>query len=110
LPKFQWDDLTERLAYEQATRQQRLRAEVAQARKEAQHFSDQIDRKQRDEKNSKKYADWRKDDTKYGYIQNEPDEEIKQRRRQLGNQRLKKLEQSRKTVLGSLFPKPNATA
>ncbi|CAK9817523.1 Activator of basal transcription 1 [Anthophora plagiata] len=43
LPKFKWIHLSERLAYERAVRKQRLRAEIAQAKREANFFSQNVD-------------------------------------------------------------------
>ncbi|XP_078038181.1 activator of basal transcription 1 [Augochlora pura] len=44
LPRFKWIHLSERLAYERAVRKQRLRTEVAQAKREANFFSQNVDR------------------------------------------------------------------
>lgn len=44
LPRFKWIHLSERLAYERAVRKQRLRAEIAQAKREANFFSHNVDR------------------------------------------------------------------
>uniref|UniRef100_A0A2M3ZJ22 Activator of basal transcription 1 n=1 Tax=Anopheles braziliensis TaxID=58242 RepID=A0A2M3ZJ22_9DIPT len=44
LPHFQWMQLSERLAYEKAVARQKLRTEVAQARKEASYFQSNLDR------------------------------------------------------------------
>uniref|UniRef100_A0A2M4APN5 Activator of basal transcription 1 n=1 Tax=Anopheles triannulatus TaxID=58253 RepID=A0A2M4APN5_9DIPT len=44
LPYFQWMQLSERLAYEKAVARQKLRTEVAQARKEASYFQSNLDR------------------------------------------------------------------
>ncbi|CAK9802676.1 Activator of basal transcription 1 [Anthophora quadrimaculata] len=44
LPRFKWIHLCERLAYERAVRKQRLRAEIAQAKREANFFSQNVDR------------------------------------------------------------------
>jgi len=44
LPRFKWAHLGERLAYERAVHKQRLRAEIAQAKREAAFFSSNIDR------------------------------------------------------------------
>ncbi|XP_050527941.1 uncharacterized protein LOC126898034 [Daktulosphaira vitifoliae] len=42
LPRFKWVHLNERLAYEKAVRKHRLRAEVSQVKREANHFSSNI--------------------------------------------------------------------
>lgn len=44
LPRFKWVHLSERLAYERAVHKQRLRAEIAQAKREANFFSYNVDR------------------------------------------------------------------
>ncbi|XP_043262074.1 activator of basal transcription 1-like [Colletes gigas] len=44
LPRFKWTHLSERLAYERAVHKQRLRAEIAQAKREANFFSHNVDR------------------------------------------------------------------
>ncbi|KZC05072.1 Activator of basal transcription 1, partial [Dufourea novaeangliae] len=44
LPRFKWIHLSERLAYERAVRKQRLRTEIAQAKREANVFSHNVDR------------------------------------------------------------------
>ncbi|XP_050600631.1 activator of basal transcription 1-like [Bombus affinis] len=44
LPRFKWIHLSERLAYERAVHKQRLQAEIAQAKREANFYSHNIDR------------------------------------------------------------------
>ncbi|XP_015601701.1 activator of basal transcription 1 isoform X2 [Cephus cinctus] len=44
LPRFKWTHLSERLAYERAVHKQRLRAEIAQAKREVNFFSYNVDR------------------------------------------------------------------
>lgn len=44
LPRFKWIHLSERLAYERAVHKQRLRAEIAQAKREVNFFSYNVDR------------------------------------------------------------------
>ncbi|KAL1917302.1 uncharacterized protein VTP21DRAFT_4958 [Calcarisporiella thermophila] len=44
LPKFKWHHLTEQIAYENAARQQRLRAEIAQAKRENQAYIQNVER------------------------------------------------------------------
>ncbi|RLU17161.1 hypothetical protein DMN91_011230 [Ooceraea biroi] len=44
LPKFKWFHLDERLAHERAVRKQRLLTEVAQAKRESNYFSYNVDR------------------------------------------------------------------
>ena len=106
LPKFQWSHLTERLAYEQASTQQRMRTEITQARREAQHFAEQIEWKQKEIKMANKHADWKSNKRKYEYTQRVTDDEI--RKRKVGSKRVAELEKSRSNVLGSLFGKSKA--
>ncbi|XP_050429672.1 uncharacterized protein LOC126838922 [Adelges cooleyi] len=47
LPRFKWIHLNERLAYEKAVRKHRLRAEVSQVKREANHFSSNIIRSEK---------------------------------------------------------------
>ncbi|KAI4491293.1 hypothetical protein M0802_010226 [Mischocyttarus mexicanus] len=44
LPRFKWIHLSERLAYERAVHKQRLRTEIAQAKRETNFISNNIDR------------------------------------------------------------------
>ncbi|KAK9704628.1 RNA-binding ATPase activator esf2 [Basidiobolus ranarum] len=44
LPKFKWNHLTERIAYEKAIREQKLRAEISQARKENKMYVDNVEK------------------------------------------------------------------
>lgn len=103
LPKFQWSHLTERLAYEQATTTQRMRTEINQARKEAQHFAEQIEWKQKEIRATQKNRDWKSNKRKYDYTQRVTDDEI--RKRKAGSKRVQQLEKSRANVLGNLFGK-----
>ncbi|CAH0724525.1 unnamed protein product, partial [Brenthis ino] len=44
IPRFKWVHLSERLAYERAAMKQRLRAEISQAKKEAQYLQSNIEK------------------------------------------------------------------
>jgi len=101
LPKFQWSHLTERLAYEQASNQQRMRTEINQARQEAHHYAEQIEWNQKHVRMASKHADWKSNKRAYDYTQKLTDEEIQKRK--AGSKRVKQLEKSRSNVLGSLF-------
>ncbi|XP_037028560.1 activator of basal transcription 1-like [Bradysia coprophila] len=54
LPRFKWTHLSERLTYEKAVYNQRLKTEVAQARREATFFQDNLDKSERIKKKKKK--------------------------------------------------------
>ncbi|XP_065668246.1 uncharacterized protein LOC100197622 isoform X2 [Hydra vulgaris] len=42
LPKFKWGHISEKLAYEKAAREQRMRAEISQAKKEANFYLENV--------------------------------------------------------------------
>lgn len=44
LPRFKWNNLTEKLAYDSQVRKKRLHAEISQANKEANFYIEQVDR------------------------------------------------------------------
>uniref|UniRef100_A0A1Q3F3N0 Activator of basal transcription 1 n=1 Tax=Culex tarsalis TaxID=7177 RepID=A0A1Q3F3N0_CULTA len=54
LPRFKWIHLSERLSYERAVFKQKLRTEIAQARKEASFFQDNLDRSEVAKKRAKR--------------------------------------------------------
>ncbi|XP_012257265.1 activator of basal transcription 1-like [Athalia rosae] len=54
LPRFKWVHLSERLAYERAVHKQRLRTEIAQAKREANFFSYNVDRSKKLKKKQEK--------------------------------------------------------
>ncbi|XP_055634371.1 uncharacterized protein LOC129774621 [Toxorhynchites rutilus septentrionalis] len=54
LPRFKWIHLSERLAYERAVHRQKLRTEVAQARKEAGFFQSNLDKSEKIQKKAKR--------------------------------------------------------
>merc|ERR1712079_24311 len=47
LPGFKWTNLSERLAYEKAVHQQRMRTEISQAKRETDYFRANIERSKR---------------------------------------------------------------
>lgn len=47
LPRFKWVHLSERLAYEAAVRQQRLRTEISQVKREAEHFKSSVENRRK---------------------------------------------------------------
>lgn len=54
LPRFKWVHLSERLTYEKAVYRHKLQTEIAQARKEATFFEDNLDKSERNRKLQKK--------------------------------------------------------
>lgn len=50
LPRFKWVHLSERLAYESAVKQQRMRTEISQVKREAEHFKSSVEKKRRKSK------------------------------------------------------------
>merc|ERR1719319_1701389 len=54
LPRFKWVHLSERLNYEKAVRQQRLRTEISQVKREADHFKSSVEFGKRRKKNKEK--------------------------------------------------------
>ena len=56
LPKFKWQNLTEKLAYDQKVREQRLKAQSNQAKKEINFYMEKVDLKKRLDKMEQKKA------------------------------------------------------
>lgn len=52
IPRFKWIHLSERLAYEKAAMKQRLRAEIAQAKKEANYLQNNVEKSKKTKKKS----------------------------------------------------------
>lgn len=82
--RFKWTHLSERLAYERAVHKQRLRAEIAQAKREVNFFSHNVDR-------SKKLKIKAEKGEKSNFVipeikQRETDQEIRQKKNQLQNE------------------------
>merc|ERR1711951_68274 len=64
LPSFKWIHLSERLAYEAAVKQQRLRTESSQVKREAEHFKNSVERKRKKSKKEKEKAEEDTEDKK----------------------------------------------
>lgn len=62
LPRFKWIHLSERLSYERAVFKQKLRTEIAQARKEAGFFQSHLDQSEAVRKKAKKEKKANKED------------------------------------------------
>ena len=81
--RFKWTHLSERLAYEKAVHQQRLRTEISQAKREADFFKANVEK-------SKRLARKRKSETEtsspakrvYDFRQKETDSSIRKRNQQ----------------------------
>merc|ERR1719414_2531505 len=86
LPRFKWSHLTERLAYEKAVHQQKMRAEISQAKREAEFFKSNVEKAKRSKKSKKSNAAAAEEEgsetRKYAFRQKETDEEIRSRKQQ----------------------------
>jgi len=83
LPRFKWIHLSERLAYEAAVKQQRLRTEISQVKREAEHFKSSVERKRKKSKKEKVTGeDSTKDQIVFQFKQRETDAQIRKRRRE----------------------------
>ena len=56
MPRFKWSHLTERLAYEKAVHQQKMRNEISQAKREAEFFKSNVEKAKRNKKSKKSSA------------------------------------------------------
>merc|ERR1711874_916513 len=92
LPRFKWIHLSERLAYETAVRQQRMRTEISQVKREAEHFKNSVERRRRKSKvekvkktgNSKEESAQKigesKEEIAFKFKQRETDAQIRKRK------------------------------
>lgn len=69
LPRFKWTHLNERLAYERAVHQQRMRSEIAQVKRETNFFIESVDKSKKLKKKMDKLEGW-------NVSQRDPEEEI----------------------------------
>ena len=76
LPKFKWAHLNERLAYECVVHKQRLRTEIAQAKKETSFYIQNVEKKQVHEKLKKKGKDPSEIMREWSFRQHETEEDI----------------------------------
>jgi len=87
LPSFKWIHLSERLAYEAAVKQQRLRTESSQVKREAEHFKNSVERKRKKSKKEKeKPSEEPPEDSKskpaFQFRQRETEAQIRKRKRE----------------------------
>ena len=78
--RFKWSHLTERLAYEKAVHQQKMRNEISQAKREAEFFKSNVEKAKRNKKSKKNNAAAVAEGSetrKYAFRQKETDEEIR---------------------------------
>ena len=74
--RFKWVHLNERLAYEKALHEQRMRTEVAQAKKEANHYIENVEKRNVQERLEKRGKDDEITFREWDYRQKETEEEI----------------------------------
>ena len=75
--RFKWSHLTERLAYEKAVHQQKMRHEISQAKREAEFFKSNVEKAKRNKKSKKAAPAEGSETRKYAFRQKETDEEIR---------------------------------
>uniref|UniRef100_A0A8D0E1L5 Activator of basal transcription 1 n=1 Tax=Salvator merianae TaxID=96440 RepID=A0A8D0E1L5_SALMN len=83
LHRFKWTHLSERLAYERQVRQQRMRAEVSQAKRETNFYLQNVEKSKRF---SEKNGQGEHEEKSWGFVQRCTEEEIQKCK---GNKRLK---------------------
>lgn len=57
LPKFKWENLTEKLAYDQRMRDQKLKTELSKSKKETNFYLEKVDLAKKLEKMEQKKVD-----------------------------------------------------
>jgi len=82
LPRFKWVHLSERLAYESAVRQQRMRTEISQVKREAEHFKNSVERKKKKSKKEKAGKEEGSVGVPFQFKQRETEHQIKKRKRE----------------------------
>ena len=78
--RFKWVHLSERLAYESAVKQQRMRTEVSQVKREAEHFKSSVEKKRRKSKGDNISAGDAKEENAITFNQRETDAQIRKRK------------------------------
>jgi len=81
LPRFKWVHLSERLAYEAAVRQQRMRTEISQVKREAEHFKNSVEKKRKKSKKEKAGMEEESPSVSFQFKQRETEKQIKKRKR-----------------------------
>merc|ERR1711913_83596 len=81
LPRFKWTHLSERLAYEAAVRQQRLRTEISQVKREADHFKTCVEQKKKQKKSKRDRSESNPNYKPFEFEQKETDAAVRKRKR-----------------------------
>jgi len=82
LPRFKWTHLSERLAYEAAVRQQRLRTEISQVKREADHFKTAVEQRKKQKKSKKDRAESSANLKPIEFEQKETDAAVRKRKKE----------------------------
>merc|ERR1711874_429015 len=82
LPRFKWTHLSERLAYEAAVRQQRLRTEISQVKREADHFKTCVEQRKKQKKSKKDRAESGTNLKPFEFEQKETDAAVRKRKKE----------------------------
>jgi len=82
LPGFKWVNLTEQLAYDAAVREKRLRTEISQVKREAEHFKNSVEKKRRKSKKETNSSHEDKPAVSIQFTQRETDSQIRKRKRE----------------------------
>nr|XP_056720457.1 activator of basal transcription 1 [Euleptes europaea] len=107
LHRFKWTHLSERLAYERQVRQQRMRAEVSQAKRETNFYLQNVEKSKRF---SKRDSRGEQEAKSWGFVQRRTEEEIqtskggKLLKRQLARAaEIQEKSQSNRSLLAKIF-------
>ena len=111
LHRFKWEHLNERLAYERAVHQQRLRTEISQVKKESNFYIQNVERNERLkqlEKKGKLKPEDREGDRDWTFHQKETEDEVVNKKRKApsektGSAKRKKQDDSKKASMSKSF-------